>query len=601
MSANMQAGVTCYTTDCNAKCKKGTNSVAQMNGQPGQLSTNDRCKKGEYRTLCCDDGTFMGSCQWRGFRGAGLSCISGCADGEIEVVTDTNHHDKKGDVTCTGGLQSYCCKGFKPPPSANDLKNQAKNAAKAAAEAAAENAALDLAAKAFCRVAVPALLAPLELAEDLIPIVGKLYTIYFAFDHPLTLILTGEILDIAELAATPALINLCVKGVEKEGKAEFKVFGKKHTLSFNKPTEKPSKTRPSESSHTSAKTSSDSCPGPGGLEKRMPRPCRQTTTSHVTHNAYVAGNVVDRTCDVGLYSQPCLHYRSVARRLPGYDRLTCFTSSPAVQARPWVNSWSNQHVLGWRQAVNPLPLGGCQADEWPPVYFWQGNPAQQWIRYAPGTENRDAGQLWNRLCPKIAERHTVNAPQAEWITNKRPEARLETVTVPCSVVWTRSTISMHFDRVPAGLVDDGLPENPCYLPRLVDDPGFALLTDDPWYLVHPTSQANRARYAQPPPLGRKRDTWFDPDSIVLQDGNSTRKLTDEELKERFGFVRCADTECSHVMQELGIQSAIVVAPRLSTPVGAVAVAATTSMALPASTVSATPPEQVLSVDMPLQT
>ncbi len=42
----------------------------------------------------------------------------------------------------------------------------------------------------------------------------------------------GEILDIAEVAATPALIEGCVKGVEKEGKAEFKIFGKKHTLSM---------------------------------------------------------------------------------------------------------------------------------------------------------------------------------------------------------------------------------------------------------------------------------------------------------------------------------------------------------------------------------
>ena len=55
---------------------------------------------------------------------------------------------------------------------APDVSGDAADAAKDAAEAAAEQAALDLAAKAFCRVAVPALLAPLELAEDLIPIIG---------------------------------------------------------------------------------------------------------------------------------------------------------------------------------------------------------------------------------------------------------------------------------------------------------------------------------------------------------------------------------------------------------------------------------------------
>jgi len=89
------------------------------------------------------------------------------------------------------------------------LQKRPPTAAKEAAEAAAEQAASDIAAKAFCRVAVP-LLAPLEA----IPIVG-------------------EIPDIAEIAATPALIQACVKGVEKEGRAKFKVFGKEHTLSVS--------------------------------------------------------------------------------------------------------------------------------------------------------------------------------------------------------------------------------------------------------------------------------------------------------------------------------------------------------------------------------
>jgi chitinase len=118
---------------------------------------------------------------------------------------------KKKDQDCTGGFQSFCCKGFKAAPNVGDLGKMAADAAKAAAEAAVEQAALDIAAKVFCRLAVPALLAPLEALEALIPIFG-------------------EIADIAEIAATPALIQLCVKGIEKEGKAEFKIFGKKHSL-----------------------------------------------------------------------------------------------------------------------------------------------------------------------------------------------------------------------------------------------------------------------------------------------------------------------------------------------------------------------------------
>lgn len=138
-SDDLNAKGVCYTTDCDQKCMKGTNPVTQMNGQPGQLSTNDKCAKGKYRNLCCPDGTTMGTCQWRGWRGQGLSCISGCDDGETELTTDTNSHEsKKTDKDCTGGLQAYCCKGFKPGATkADDLLDKAKDAAEDAAISAA--------------------------------------------------------------------------------------------------------------------------------------------------------------------------------------------------------------------------------------------------------------------------------------------------------------------------------------------------------------------------------------------------------------------------------------------------------------------------------
>ncbi|CAD0115009.1 unnamed protein product [Aureobasidium uvarum] len=87
----------------------------------------------------------------------------------------TNNHVGKKDQTCNGGLQSFCCSNFKAPPSLQSLGKDAADAAKSAAEAAAQQLALDVAAKAFCRVAVPALLAPLELLEDLIPIFGMIH------------------------------------------------------------------------------------------------------------------------------------------------------------------------------------------------------------------------------------------------------------------------------------------------------------------------------------------------------------------------------------------------------------------------------------------
>ena len=173
-SADQLAQTVCYTSDCGAGCKSGTTEVSQMNGQPGSVSTTERCDSGIYESLCCADGGTMGKCLWRGYRGAGLSCIGGCATGETEIARNTNYHDNSGDYTCNGGQLSYCCSGFKAASAKSTLASDAENAAEQVAEAAAEQAALDLAAKAFCRVAVPALLAPLELLEDLIPIIGKL-------------------------------------------------------------------------------------------------------------------------------------------------------------------------------------------------------------------------------------------------------------------------------------------------------------------------------------------------------------------------------------------------------------------------------------------
>lgn len=88
------------------------------------------------------------------------------------MATDSSIFNGKKDQPCSSGVQSFCCAGFKPPLNLDDIAKKAADAAKDAAVAAAEQAALDIAAKAFCRVAVPALLAPLELAEDAIPIIG---------------------------------------------------------------------------------------------------------------------------------------------------------------------------------------------------------------------------------------------------------------------------------------------------------------------------------------------------------------------------------------------------------------------------------------------
>lgn len=168
MIADEEVKGVCYTTKCGESCRKGDHEASQMNGQPG-LSTMDRCPKNKFRRLCCNKGTTMGKCRWRGYRGLGLACTGGCADLETEITQNTNHHSDKEDQTCSGGTQSYCCAGFMPPISKEQMEEKIKDEAADAAIAAAEALALEVAAKAFCRIAITAALTPLTF----IPIVGK--------------------------------------------------------------------------------------------------------------------------------------------------------------------------------------------------------------------------------------------------------------------------------------------------------------------------------------------------------------------------------------------------------------------------------------------
>lgn len=169
MIADEEVKGICYTTKCGETCRKGDHEAAQTNGQPGSLSTMDRCAKGKYRRLCCNKGTTMGKCRWRGYRGLGLACMGGCADLETEVTQNTNHHSDKEDQTCSGGTQSFCCAGFTPPVSKEQIEEKAKDALADAAVEAAEALALEVAARAFCRIAITAALTPLTF----IPFVGE--------------------------------------------------------------------------------------------------------------------------------------------------------------------------------------------------------------------------------------------------------------------------------------------------------------------------------------------------------------------------------------------------------------------------------------------
>lgn len=99
-------------------------------------------------------------------------------------------------------------------------------------------------------------------------------------------------------------------------------------------------------------------------------------------------------------------------------------------------------------------------------------------------------------------------------------------------------MSMSFDMEDLPLAqerDDGLSANECYPQVLVNDPSFALLNRDPYVIRHgvnalwaagPTPQLINGRT---PPF-RKRDiSYLNPNEYVLEEHNSSRRLSQHEL------------------------------------------------------------------------
>ena len=198
----------------------------------------------------------------------------------------------------------------------------------------------------------------------------------------------------------------------------------------------------------------------------------------------------------------------------------------------------------------------CERDEYPPIGFWQDQDIHsQFIRMVPKTENGDAGAALFALgfC-----RYDGNGRPPASTRNARfdrivhgPDRDTEVSTA--DVTTTLSTVTISFNAMPAQ-ADDGITANPCWPSTLVDDPGFALLTDDPWYFAPGNDQrrlANRA-YANPPPLALTQNNPPRPGyqkrfldlldmDLALDEGNTTQKLMEDYLSEL--GMKCSSTNC----------------------------------------------------------
>jgi chitinase len=247
----------------------------------------------------------------------------------------------------------------------------------------------------------------------------------------------------------------------------------------------------------------------------------------------------------------------------------------------------------------------CQADEYPPAAFWQGAVSpKQYIRFAPGGQNGGAGSLFKLgFCKYGADgKLPVESSNLHFSTTRVVGGLVRDVSIYFAKT-TRSVVRIDFDAAvidPDGIA--GLQDNPCWPKVLLDDPGFALLTDDPYYQGAGRAVARtfaKSNYPDLIPsdvlLNNKPQTGFrkrnedshdlDPDGWVYDNGNSTRPLTDNELEE-VGIIRCSSADCHDEMQALGIETAIVEQATVTGPPQVpIAIATTTH---PATGVVATP-------------
>lgn len=192
LDRNDEAQSACFLSECGEKCPSGTNQVTDMSGSENMVGTSlDKCDIFPGRSLCCADGTMLGTCQWRGGSGLGMPCFSGCQVQETELIQSTRYRLNKasGEFDCAGNTYaSYCCSGFSAPPgglnskvdSSQDSEEDSNDPimakfgdqAKALAEAGAEQIGIDVAAKALCSMIVMGIEAIVDEAELAIPILG---------------------------------------------------------------------------------------------------------------------------------------------------------------------------------------------------------------------------------------------------------------------------------------------------------------------------------------------------------------------------------------------------------------------------------------------
>lgn len=293
---------------------------------------------------------------------------------------------------------------------------------------------------------------------------------------------------------------------------------------------------------------------------------KPTSVTHIktTTTTY---STVARTCDGSAYPSPCAHYSSVIAGNAAYSLNTCSNVDKNKGSRPLPVMWKSGHTNSlWRsyiaqsytnQAKNEVKETNCQLDEWPPALFQQGR-RDGWIRYLPGDQNggipNDKTGGWKNICkfPPDKQVKTEGGP----ITDMGNYYLMTSYT---STIITLNVLSYTVQNVNAAANDPyELTSNVCRPSVLTTDVGFALMTQDPWYngvviTDYNYSPGTKTINVQQPTF--KRRFAYINGVIIVDEGNATRRATDQEMEDNLGYSRCTSFECREELDLLRQQLA----------------------------------------------
>ncbi|CZR61249.1 uncharacterized protein PAC_11145 [Phialocephala subalpina] len=323
-------------------------------------------------------------------------------------------------------------------------------------------------------------------------------------------------------------------------------------------------------------------------------PTKCTSTVEIQTTITYVAPVKTAVCDFAEFPQACAHYSSVNSRGVGtinMDTLLCPMSRMGGRTLP--RAWDNQHHKSWRSWISSLPaawghLNSCQRDEWPPFAFMANDPEQQytqWLRFLPQRDNNGAGKLWGTCSKAKTQIKTEGGPINNLVC-----------TEYTSTLYTVTGFSMIFANT--GEASGRMSNNPCLPTILTPDPGYALMTNDGWYGDNALLGYNPADYAEAPVHTLTQGlTWYrdhprrsyeeeamlendwealqpavheilsqrppsqyiptqklkiNPEDILVDEGNSTRKATPRELWEAYGFFKCQKEGCPDERKAAGL-------------------------------------------------